>query len=80
MIPEADVSALCGWTIYRSPPEYPHHYAVQMWWVEDDCAVATYAFAALCATLEEAREQIPAGAICFPRDPEDAAIVVETWL
>lgn len=80
MIAEQDVTAACGWTIYHAPPEYPHHYAVQMWWVDEAGIVMPQAVAALCDTLEEAREQIPAGAICFVREPEDPALIVETWM
>ena len=70
---------LCGWTIYR-PPEFPQHYAVQQWWATDQGEVLPRTIVVLCGSLDEAREQVPAGAICFPRESADDPVVVETWL
>jgi hypothetical protein len=36
--------------------------------------------ACLCQSLEEAREQVPQGTICFLRDSEDDPSVIETWI
>lgn len=69
----------CGWTIYR-PPEYPKHWAVSQWWVLDDGVVAPEPVAVLCDSLDDAREQIPSGAICVPREDDDDPMIVETWL
>lgn len=71
---------VCGWTIYRHPSDYPRHYVVRQWWVTDEGGVLHHAIGVLCDTLEEAREHVPAGAICFPRDPEDDAVIYETWM
>lgn len=69
-----------GWTIYYRPPEFPHHYAVQLWLMGPQGEVVMESCAVVCDTLEEAREQIPAGALCFDREPEDPEMVVETWI
>ena len=57
-----DEDVLCGWTIYANTSDFPDHYAVRMWWVEEE-GLAHHPMVVLCGTLEEAREQIPAGAI-----------------
>lgn len=71
---------LCGWTIYRDPIDYPGHFVVRQWWVEDAGVIVHRTFAVVCHTIEEAREQVPPGAICFPRDPDDDPVIVETWM
>ena len=71
----------CGWTIYANTTDYPHHYAVRMWMVVDDSGVVHHRpVAVLCDTLEEAREQVPAGAICVGREDADDPVIVESWL
>lgn len=74
-----DEERLIGWTIYHGTTDFPHHYAVRQWEVTDTGLVHR-PVAVLCDSLGEAREQIPVGAFCFPRDPEDDAVIVETWL
>lgn len=71
---------LCGWTIYKSPPEFPNHYAVQMWMVEVNGFVSMTQVAVLCETLEEARTQIPLGTVKFERDENDHPMIVETYI
>ena len=68
-----------GWTIYRRPLDFPHHYAVRQWWVGDN-GLEMHPFACLCDTLEEARECIPSGTLLFPRDDTDDPVICETWL
>jgi len=75
-----DEAVLCGWTIYHRPSDFPHHYAVRMWVVTDDGQPLMYGFAAICDTLEEAREQIPAGCYCVGREEGDDPVIVESWL
>jgi hypothetical protein len=75
-----DEDTFCGWTIYWHPLDYPQHFAVRMWWVTDVGVVAHHLYACLCDSLDEAREQIPNGTIRFPRDPDDDAVIVETWM
>lgn len=36
--------------------------------------------ACLCASLKEAREQIPEGMVCLPRYEGDDAVIVEVWI
>lgn len=67
-----------GWTIYDHPKDYPHHWAVRRWMIDDGKVIA-FPVACLCDSLEEAREQIPVGTICFPREPEDDLVIVESW-
>lgn len=71
---------LCGWTIYYRPSDFPNHYAVRMWTVLEAGELLHREIAVLCDSLEEAREQIPVGAICFPRDPDDHPTICETWM
>lgn len=77
VVPE---DVLCGWTIYFHPLDFPEHYAVRMWFVGDEQIIYWHPFAIVCNTLEEAREQVPAGAIKVPREPGDDVVILETWL
>ena len=78
---DADEEVLCGWTIYHRPLDYPRHYAVRMWQVVDDSCMVHYKLVAgLYDTLEEARMDIPPGALCFDRDATDDPVIVETWI
>jgi len=71
---------LTGWTIYDRPEEFPDHIVVRQWWAVGPGQIVMHPFAIVCDSLEEAREQIPAGRIYFPRDPDDDLVIVETWL
>jgi hypothetical protein len=71
---------LTGWTIYCRPSDFPNHYAVRQWWVADPGVVVNHPIAVVCDTLDEAREQVPAGCVCFNREHEDDPVIVETWL
>ena len=68
-----------GWTIYRHPIDFPQHIAVRQWWVSD-LGLVHRPIVVLCDSVEEAREQIPAGAICFVREDEDDPSIYETWM
>lgn len=76
----APEDCLAGWTIYYRPSDFPEHYVVRMWWVVDPGAIAYHAIGVVCDSLDEAREQIPAGAICFQREHEDDPCICETWM
>lgn len=71
---------LTGWTIYQHPEDYPKHYAVRQWWLTTQGNLVYRATAVLCETIEEAREQIPQGAILFPREDGDDPVIAETWM
>lgn len=69
-----------GWTIYYRPLDFPNHYVVRMWFIPEPGVVAHHGIACLCGSLDEAREQVPQGTIRVPREPEDDAVIIETWL
>ena len=73
-----DEAVLCGWTIYNRPLDFPNHFAVRQWVVTDD-GLLMHKFACVCDTLEEARECIPVGTLCFPREEDDDPVIVESW-
>ena len=75
-----DDLVVCGWTIYYRTSDFPHHYAVRMWWVTPESELVLAPIAALCDSLEDARAQVPAGAYRLQRDPEDDPMIIETWL
>jgi hypothetical protein len=70
----------CGWTIYHPVESFPGHFVVCQWWVREDGGVWPHSVACLCRSLEEAREQVPSGTICFVRDADDDETVIETWI
>ena len=71
---------LVGWTIYRHPSDFPHHFVVRMWFVPEPGVVALQLFSCLCDSLDEAREQIPSGTMRFPREVGDDIVIVETYI
>lgn len=74
------VEVLYGWTIYCRPADFPQHWCVRMWMATEEGQVIMHGLAVLCDSLDEAREQIPEGAICVPRDEDDDPVIYETWL
>jgi hypothetical protein len=75
----ADDERMCGWTIYCRPLDFPNHYVIRQWDVTDD-GLVWHLCACVCDSLAEAREQVPVGTICFPREELDDPVIVETWL
>lgn len=67
---------MCGWTIYQAEP----YYEVLMWWITDSGQVVPRSVAVVCHTLDEARAEVGAGTMCFPREETDHPSVVETYL
>lgn len=75
-----DLDVLYGWTIYWHPSDFPQHFAVRMWWIPEAGVVTMHPTACLCLSLDEAREQVPAGAIRLAREEGDDPVIVETYL
>jgi len=67
-------------TIYRSPSDHPDKFVARVFITNfgpepiptDRCAIVD--------TLEQARDVIPAGWLCFPRAADDDPVIVETWM
>lgn len=79
----ADASALevlSIYTIYDSPSDHPGKFLVREFRAVDGKAIANDKPLIVCDTLHEAREAIPPGLTCFPRDFGDAPPVVESWI
>lgn len=67
------------WVICFNPSDYPGKYTVRVHCMVDgetriDPSVQ------VAKTIEAARNLIPGGLVCMPRDPSDAPVIVETWL
>jgi hypothetical protein len=75
-----DDVAMVGWTIYYRPLDFPDHFAVRMWMVGEGSELIWRNIACVCRTLEEAREQVPTGTVCMPREDEDDPVIVESWI
>jgi len=61
--------------IYDRPLDYPEHYVVRKW--ELDQPTERYT---LHRSLEEARRAIPPDLTCIGRDEHDEPQIVETWI
>lgn len=68
-----------AYTIYFSPDDKPGAFVVRRFLLANGASTPT-ADVRVCGSLEEAREAVPGGLICFARSPEDQPSVVETWL
>jgi hypothetical protein len=68
---------LIQFTIYERPRDYPEGYVVRCWEITAGEMIPGEAWGA--PTLEAARELVPEGLFCIPRDPDDDAVIVETW-
>lgn len=70
------------WTIYDHPTDVPEPFgfAVREWHVTTDNGAVADSRVQFALTLEKARELIPPGLYCLPRDPDDDPKIVETWL
>jgi len=72
-----------GFVIYDRPADYPDKFVVRPFSIIDDArgrVLLQPAVAWLADSLDEARTLVPAGLICFGRDPADEPHIVETWL
>lgn len=67
------------WVIYERPRDYPAYYVVRRWEVDAQGARPTQEHS-LHASLQEAREAIPAGLALLTRSDQDEPQIVETWL
>ena len=72
---------LSSFTIHLETPADIGHpiYVVRSYRIGDEGLLAKEGFAILVRSLDEARELIPAGCECVPRDPLDDPQLVETW-
>jgi hypothetical protein len=77
----ADNAPMKCYTIYDHPLDFPDHFVVRAWLIvhgmsEPQATEEHY----LCDTLNEARERVPDGLVCFQRNDDDDPKVVETWV
>lgn len=68
------------WTIYAKPTDNPVPFVLRRWQLGHDGKPRPDVGSSAHSTLEEAREAVPPGLVCFPRSPDDDPIIVETWL
>lgn len=67
------------YVIYDHPTDFPEHFVVRRW-VIDDSGHRPMEIASLCDSITEARDEIPAGLIRFPREPQEHPSIVESWI
>ena len=74
-----DDDALCTWTIYDHPSDYPHCFVAREWRVT--AAGLTPGEEIVAPELDMLRAFLRArGLVCLTRSPEDDPKLVETWL
>jgi len=70
---------LTMWSVYDHPSDYPDAFVARKFEARGGITVATSdMFTA--PTLNELRRLLPPGLVCFPRNPDDDPVIVETWL
>lgn len=68
------------WTIYESPRDFPGVFVARKFVCGRYGAVPTDEHY-MAETLEAVREKLPATvSACFPREENDSAAIVETWI
>ena len=77
--PEKTAPRIWAYTIYDHPVDYPEHFAVRAWMIEEG-SVTAYELIGVADTLEDARALIPAGRHLVPRTAEDFPVIVESWV
>lgn len=71
---------LFTYTIYDNPSDFPGTFVVRRFAVSAAGPDPDPGVWALAKDLDSARESIPAGLVCFDRQPGDDPVIVETWL
>jgi hypothetical protein len=71
---------LSSFTVYQSPRDCPGKFVVRRWVIRGGPAPVPTNDVVVCDTLDEAREFVPPGLICFPRSEGDDPTIVETWM
>ena len=67
-------------TIYFNPIDFPGKYVVRRFQIERAGPIADAEPLIVCDTLDEARNAIPDGLYCMPRQERDDPQIVENWL
>lgn len=68
------------WTIYDHPADHPDAFVARLWEV-DGSGFKAGSIVIWSADLEEMRAAMRSrGLTVLPRNPEDDAVIVETWL
>lgn len=68
------------WTIYDHPRDYPHAFVVRRSVIDGPVPKADMQPWALTHTLDAARESLPPGLTCMPRQAGDDPVIVECWI
>lgn len=69
------------WTVYDHPRDFPNDYVARKWVVNGDGSYGPDEEVMICSELEPIRERLAAsGYACMPRDPNDDATILETWI
>lgn len=72
------IEQLSIWTVYERPLDHPDKYVARRWLATpepeptDDILLAD--------DLEALRNQLPQGLVHMQRQPEDDAVIIETWI
>ena len=73
---------LTVWTIFREPRDAPagYRFVVRGFDIGPNGASTPHPTAQATGTLDMARRLIPPGLVRWPRDPDDDAVIVESWI
>jgi hypothetical protein len=74
---------LVVWVIYEHPDDYPEHFVVRTQVVgrgDQNNSMISFGLPIFCATLEEARAEIPPDLVRLSRAPGDVPAIVESWI
>lgn len=78
--PAPEDGALTIWVIFERPRDFPNGYVVRRQCVVPGGGIWIDPIAFGFATLELAREGLPAGLVNLGRQPSDDPTIKETWL
>lgn len=77
--PDMSRAGVCFLVVTRKPGDFPDHIAVRAQ-ISLPGHVLHGRFAGLYETIDEARVDIPDGALRFDRQPEDDPAIAEIWM
>lgn len=69
------VNKLHIWVVYRHPKDFPDKFVARRFILDKPTQEIKTA-----ESLDEIRNMLPLGLICFERHPTDDAVIVETWI
>jgi hypothetical protein len=77
---EGGGGGLIQYAIYDHPSDFPEHFVVRQWHVNDDGDITPALWCDVAKSLDAARALLPPGLLRLERLANDDPVIVEVWL